>query len=154
MPWRFNAEIGSFVQTYGSRAVDASLLMIPCVGFLPPEDPRVRGTVAAIERDLVVDGLVRRYKPHEDVEGLRGSADKIIIMWRAEDQSDQATGAPDAERESSAAAVDLTRTTNHDYAQFLGPQRLAVLPQARLRPDWKRKPPRRIWDAARSTRWS
>jgi GH15 family glucan-1,4-alpha-glucosidase len=45
------------VQSYGSPHLDASLLLIPQVGFLPPEDPRVRGTIEAIERELVVDGL-------------------------------------------------------------------------------------------------
>jgi GH15 family glucan-1,4-alpha-glucosidase len=52
----------SFVQHYGSDRLDASLLMIPLVGFLPASDPRMRGTVEAIERELVVDGFVRRYE--------------------------------------------------------------------------------------------
>jgi len=58
------------VQAYGARELDASLLMIPLVGFLPPEDPRVRGTVAAIERELMVDGLVLRYPTESGVDGL------------------------------------------------------------------------------------
>jgi GH15 family glucan-1,4-alpha-glucosidase len=66
----FNAELGSFVQSYGSTELDASLLMIPLVGFLPSSDPRVRGTVAAIERGLVADGFVARYIPHPSVDGL------------------------------------------------------------------------------------
>ena len=53
----FDAALNSFVQSYGAKTLDASLLLIPMVGFLPPDDPRVRGTVAAIERDLVRDGL-------------------------------------------------------------------------------------------------
>jgi len=57
----FDARRNTFVQSFGSSRLDASLLLIPQVGFLPPDDPRVRGTVAAIERDLVVDGLVQRY---------------------------------------------------------------------------------------------
>jgi GH15 family glucan-1,4-alpha-glucosidase len=61
----YDAERGSFVQYYGSRQLDASLLMIPLVGFLPASDPRVRGTVEAIERELVVDGLVWRYRPDD-----------------------------------------------------------------------------------------
>jgi GH15 family glucan-1,4-alpha-glucosidase len=60
----FNAELGSFVQSYGSRELDASLLMIPLVGFLPATDPRVLGTVAAIERNLLSDGFVARYLTH------------------------------------------------------------------------------------------
>jgi GH15 family glucan-1,4-alpha-glucosidase len=66
----FNAEKNSFVQYYGGEALDASLLLLPLVGFLPPEDPRIKGTVAAIQRELVVDGLVLRYRTHEGVDGL------------------------------------------------------------------------------------
>ncbi|MGH8712365.1 MAG: glycoside hydrolase family 15 protein, partial [Casimicrobiaceae bacterium] len=58
----YDASRNSFVQYYGSRELDASLLLMPIVGFLPPDDPRVRGTLEAIRRDLVVDGLVVRYR--------------------------------------------------------------------------------------------
>lgn len=58
----FDVKRNCFVQYYGSTALDASLLMIPLVGFLPPDDPRVKSTIAAIERELVVDGLVLRYR--------------------------------------------------------------------------------------------
>ena len=66
----FDEELGSFVQSYGSKELDASLLQIPLVGFLPASDPKVRGTVAAIEKNLVVDGLVLRYRTRESVDGL------------------------------------------------------------------------------------
>ena len=66
----FDAGVGAFVQSYGSTRLDASLLMMPLVGFLPADDPRVRGTVAAIERDLTSDGLVARYQCEEEVDGL------------------------------------------------------------------------------------
>ena len=67
----FDAERGSFVQAYGSKELDASLLMLPLVGFLPAADPRIRGTIAAIEDDLLQDGLVLRYRTHHDgVDGL------------------------------------------------------------------------------------
>ena len=66
----YDAERGSFMQAYGSRQLDASLLMITHVGFLPPTDARVRGTIAAIERELVVDGLVRRYDTAATDDGL------------------------------------------------------------------------------------
>ncbi len=69
----FNAQRHAFTQFYGSQELDASLLMIPLVGFLPAEDPRVVGTVAAIERHLVTDGLVLRYQTDghsEQVDGL------------------------------------------------------------------------------------
>jgi GH15 family glucan-1,4-alpha-glucosidase len=66
----FDAQLGSFVQSYGSTALDASLLQIPLVGFLPPEDERVRGTLAAIEKGLMRNGLVLRYHTHETKDGL------------------------------------------------------------------------------------
>jgi GH15 family glucan-1,4-alpha-glucosidase len=69
----YDAERNTFVQSYGSDRLDASLLMIPLVGFLPPDDPRVVGTVEAIRRDLLQDGLVERYRAdieNVDVDGL------------------------------------------------------------------------------------
>jgi GH15 family glucan-1,4-alpha-glucosidase len=66
----FNREINSFTQAYGLKQLDASLLLMPLVGFLPPADPRVRGTVEAIERQLMCDGLVQRYKTTETRNGL------------------------------------------------------------------------------------
>jgi GH15 family glucan-1,4-alpha-glucosidase len=66
----FDKELGSFVQYFGAKEVDASLLLLPSVGFLPVDDPRIRGTIAAIERDLLVDGFVQRYRTHTGVDGL------------------------------------------------------------------------------------
>jgi GH15 family glucan-1,4-alpha-glucosidase len=66
----FDKKRNTFTQSYGAPELDASLLMIPIVGFLPPDDPRVRGTVAAIERELMADGLVMRYPTESDVDGL------------------------------------------------------------------------------------
>jgi GH15 family glucan-1,4-alpha-glucosidase len=61
----------TFTQSYGSEEIDASALLIPLVGFLPPSDPRVVGTVAAVERELVSDGFVKRYtQPNIDTDGL------------------------------------------------------------------------------------
>src|SRR5262249_8188150 len=57
----YDAERNTFTQYYGSRALDASLLILPIIGFLPPDDPRIMGTVAAIERELMPDGLGMRY---------------------------------------------------------------------------------------------
>jgi GH15 family glucan-1,4-alpha-glucosidase len=92
----FDTTLGSFVQSYGSRLLDASLLLIPLVGFLPPTDPRVRGTVEAIEQNLVEDGLVARYTTVPGVDGLppgEGTfmvctfwlADNLHLMGRHED---------------------------------------------------------------------
>jgi GH15 family glucan-1,4-alpha-glucosidase len=66
----YNKKLGTFVQAYGSDQLDASLLMLPCVGFLPVSDPRIVGTIAAIERGLVRDGLVMRYSTEEVKDAL------------------------------------------------------------------------------------
>ena len=66
----FDARRNTFVQRYGAEDLDAALLMIPLVGFLPAEDPRVRGTVAAIQSELLRDGFVERYPTHPEVDGL------------------------------------------------------------------------------------
>jgi GH15 family glucan-1,4-alpha-glucosidase len=67
----FDGEAGAFVQYYGAGPrLDASLLMIPLVGFLPATDERMIGTVRAIERHLVTDGFVARYTTEPDVDGL------------------------------------------------------------------------------------
>ena len=66
----FNPDVGAFVQSYGSKHLDASALLIPLVGFLPAQDARMRSTIEAIQRDLVVDGLVMRYDSHAGLDGL------------------------------------------------------------------------------------
>ena len=92
----FDPEIGSFVQSYGSKALDASLLLILTVGFLPPDDSRVRGTVDAVERRLFVDGFLRRYDPAASDDGLPGRegaflacafwlADAYVLLGRVDD---------------------------------------------------------------------
>ena len=66
----FDRSLGSFVQAYGSKRLDASLLLLPLVGFLPPSDPRIWGTLRAIEDRLLIDGeFVRRYET-ENADGL------------------------------------------------------------------------------------
>jgi GH15 family glucan-1,4-alpha-glucosidase len=78
----FDTGLNSFVQHYGSRSVDASLLLLPMVGFLPVDDPRITGTVAAIERRLVRDGFVYRYSHETDVDGLPpGEGTFILCSW-------------------------------------------------------------------------
>lgn len=92
----FDVSLGSFVQSYGSKSLDASLLLLPLVGFLPPEDARVRGTISAIERNLIVDGLVLRYRTENSGDGLppREGAflacsfwliDNMLLQGRAEE---------------------------------------------------------------------
>ncbi len=68
----FDPALNSFVQSFGAKALDASLLLIPVVGFLPGDDPRVLGTLDAIERGLVEDGFVLRYRAEAQSDGLPG----------------------------------------------------------------------------------
>lgn len=84
----FDSDRGSFVQYYGSDAVDASLLVLPQVGFIAPDDPRMLGTVSAIEEDLVDEGtaLVLRYKSSTGVDGLPGGENPFLAcaFWLVE----------------------------------------------------------------------
>ena len=77
---------GVFTQAYGSEALDASLLMMPLVGFLPPTDERVRNTVEAIERELTHDGFVLRYRTEHTDDGLRGGEGAFLLctFWLAD----------------------------------------------------------------------
>lgn len=82
----FDSELNSFVQFYGSKRLDASLLMIPLFGFLPPEDPRVIGTVRAIETGLMENGFVGRYTQDSAVDGLPHGEGKFLAcsFWLAD----------------------------------------------------------------------
>jgi GH15 family glucan-1,4-alpha-glucosidase len=84
----YDAGLGSFVQAYGSRDLDAALLLIPAVGFLPGDDPRVLGTIDAVQRELVSDGFVRRYVTHDatSVDGLHGEEATFLVctFWLAD----------------------------------------------------------------------
>src|SRR5262249_8834722 len=66
----YDRELGTFVQSFGSKQLDASLLLLPAVGFLPVSDPRVESTIAAIERRLLRDGFVMRYNTQQTDDGL------------------------------------------------------------------------------------
>jgi GH15 family glucan-1,4-alpha-glucosidase len=74
----FNKKLNSFVQSYGSKALDASCLRIALVGFLPATDPRIRGTVEAIEKRLMNGGLVQRYKTRVTDDGLTGGEGQFL----------------------------------------------------------------------------
>ena len=82
----FDAELNSFVQYYGSKHLDASLLMMPLVGFLPASDPRVIGTVKAIESNLLENGFVGRYTQDPAVDGLPHGEGKFLAcsFWLAD----------------------------------------------------------------------
>ncbi|HET7173341.1 MAG TPA: glycoside hydrolase family 15 protein [Nocardioidaceae bacterium] len=74
----FNRSRGCFRQHYDTDEVDASLLLIPVVGFLPGDDPRVLGTVAAVEQDLMRDGLLMRYRTSAGIDGLKGDENPFL----------------------------------------------------------------------------
>jgi GH15 family glucan-1,4-alpha-glucosidase len=82
----FDPERGAFVQFYGSKEMDASLLIIPIVGFLPPADPRVQGTVRAIRQHLEQDGFVARYRTQSGVDGLPAGEGAFLLctFWLAD----------------------------------------------------------------------
>jgi GH15 family glucan-1,4-alpha-glucosidase len=75
----FDAASNSFMQYYGGNAVDASLLLLPMVGFLPASDPRIQGTLARVERELVHDGFVDRYRSESDVDGLPAGEGAFLL---------------------------------------------------------------------------
>ena len=81
----FDPGLGAFVQAYGSKLLDASTLLIPVVGFLPPDDPRVRSTVEQIEKRLIIDGLVLRYDSEKTDDGLPGGEGAFLAcsFWLA-----------------------------------------------------------------------
>jgi GH15 family glucan-1,4-alpha-glucosidase len=82
----FNPRVGAFTQSYGSDALDASVLLITHFGFLPASDPRVQGTVAAIENHLVRDGFVLRYSTDTGNDGLPGTEGAFLAcsFWLAD----------------------------------------------------------------------
>jgi GH15 family glucan-1,4-alpha-glucosidase len=82
----FRADLGTFVRAYGSKELDASLLLLPAIGFLPPHDPRIVATVAAIERRLIVDGLVLRYDSANAGDGLPAGVGAFLAcsFWLAD----------------------------------------------------------------------
>ena len=91
----WNDEIGAFTQSYGSTTMDASILLMPLTGFLPPEDPRIRKTVEAVERYLMKDGFIQRYVT-DSSDGLKGAegafiacsfwfVDNLVLIGRKDD---------------------------------------------------------------------
>jgi GH15 family glucan-1,4-alpha-glucosidase len=92
----FDAGQNSFVQSYGATSLDASLLLIPLVGFLPHDDPRIAGTIAAIKEQLMIDGFIRRHLPEPTEDGLPDDegvflacsfwlADNLILQGKREE---------------------------------------------------------------------
>jgi GH15 family glucan-1,4-alpha-glucosidase len=110
----YDAERGTFTQYYGSTGLDAALLLIPRVGFLPPDDPRVIGTVDAVQQELTQDGFVLRYRTDADptsdsgtVDGLPGAEGAFIAcsFWMADALA--LTGRHDQARDLFDRLLDL-----------------------------------------------
>ncbi len=82
----FDRNLGSFVRAYDTKELDASLLLLPAIGFLPGHDPRIRGTLAAVERNLLRDGFVYRYDQSESDDGLSGGEGVFLAcsFWLAD----------------------------------------------------------------------
>jgi GH15 family glucan-1,4-alpha-glucosidase len=82
----FDRELNSFVRAYDTQELDASLLLLPGIGFLPPDDPRIRGTIAAVERRLVRDGFVYRYDQRKSEDGLQPGEGMFLAcsFWLAD----------------------------------------------------------------------
>ena len=110
----YDSSRGTFTQYYGSKGLDAALLLIPRVGFLPPDDDRVRGTIDAVRRELCEDGFVLRYRtdadPHGDsgtVDGLPGAEGAFLAcsFWLADALA--LTGRQDEARDLFERLLDL-----------------------------------------------
>ena len=122
----------SFVQSYGATALDASLLLIPLVGFLPPDDPRVLGTIAAIEQKLMWNGLVLRYDTGSGADGLPPGEGAFLAcsFWLADNYA--LTGRMGEAR----ALLERLLTLRNDVGLFaeeydpVGKRQLGNFPQA------------------------
>src|SRR4030095_108859 len=81
----FDPQLASYVQSYGSKELDASLLLLPTVGFLPPDEPRIRGTIAAVEQHLFIDGFLLRYNTRTSDDGLPEGEGAVLActLWLA-----------------------------------------------------------------------
>ncbi|WP_030947904.1 glycoside hydrolase family 15 protein [Streptomyces sp. NRRL S-646] len=129
----FDTERNTFTQSYGSRELDAALLLIPRVGFLPPDDPRVIGTVDAIREELGHDGFLRRYSTDETtVDGLPGDEGTFLVcsFWLAD--ALHMTGRKKEARELFERLVGLTNDVGllaEEYDPVAGRQ-LGNFPQA------------------------
>lgn len=128
----FDAKRGTFVQTFGSSNLDAALLLLPSVGFIDYEDPRMTGTVAAIRADLVEDGLVLRYRTARTADGVGGREGSFLActFWLAECLARQ------GQLEEARKVFDRVLATGNDLGLFAeeydtrGKEMLGNFPQA------------------------
>ncbi len=122
----------AFVQSYGATALDASLLLIALVGFLPPDDPRVHGTIAAIERRLIRNGLVLRYDTGSGADGLPPGEGAFLAcsFWLADNYA--LTGREKEARELFERLLALRNDVGLLAEEYdpVGKQQLGNFPQA------------------------
>ena len=154
----YDRERNTFVQYYGARDLDASLLLIPQLGFLPPEDPRVRGTIEAIERELVCDGFVLRYPTRPGLDGLPGGEGVFLAcsFWLANSLSadrtaqrrDQAVREAAGRPQRSRAAVRGVRSALGTAARQFSAGLLAYRDHQHRRPSLRDR--KRLGGARRS----
>ncbi|WP_433855756.1 glycoside hydrolase family 15 protein [Streptomyces kronopolitis] len=129
----YDAERGTFTQFYGSKELDAATLLIPRVGFLPADDPRVLSTIDTVRRELTHDGLVRRYSTEGgSVDGLPGGEGTFLVcsFWLAD--ALQLSGRRDEAREMFERLLDLRNDLgllSEEYDPAAGRQ-LGNFPQA------------------------
>ena len=128
----FDPELGSFVQHYGARTTDAALLLIPAVGFLPGNDPRVVGTVDRVREELAHDGLIRRYRTESGTDGLPGDEGAFLActFWLVDALA--LTGRPDEARATFERLLELRNDVGllaEEYDVAAGRQ-LGNVPQA------------------------
>jgi GH15 family glucan-1,4-alpha-glucosidase len=129
----YDAERNTFTQSYGSRELDAALLLIPRVGFLPPDDPRVLGTIEAVRAELGHHGFLRRYSADETaVDGLPGGEGTFLVcsFWLAD--ALHMTGRTQEARDLFERLVALANDVgllSEEYDPVLGCQ-LGNFPQA------------------------
>ena len=128
----FDPAQNAFVQSYGATALDASLLLIAQVGFLPPDDPRVLGTVAAIERKLIRNGLVLRYDTGSGADGLPPGEGAFLAcsFWLADNYA--LTGRVEEARELFESLLSLCNDVGLLAEEYdpVGKRQLGNFPQA------------------------
>lgn len=123
---------GFFVQSYGSGEVDAALLLLPQVGFCRPDDPRMVATVAEIERTLIPDGLVQRYRTESGVDGLEGTEHPFIAcsFWLVEQYAAMGRHAEaEALMERACGAANDVGLLSEEY-DVEGQRQVGNMPQA------------------------
>jgi GH15 family glucan-1,4-alpha-glucosidase len=128
----YDADRKTFVQSYGSSKLDAAELMMPLVGFLPPTDERVQGTVAAIQRELTTDGFVARYSTDGQVDGLPPGEGAFLpcTFWLADNLA--LMGRVDEARALFERLLELTNDVGLLAEEYdpVGKRQLGNFPQA------------------------